>query len=354
MDSRSVVFLEVMIAVAVIGVVAFLVYLVAQYARRPQAAGSGQSADGSRWYEFVLAPLALLAVVALIAWQFPLVSPADGAGDWRAGSGAVFFFVVMLIVAGLGMIVFLIFVFTRRRAGEAEARPGTAEAPGEETARPQFVEVPSAAGLVGLGLLAIAFLVLNWAYVPASGQYALMLHLVYPAGLAVALVLLFDKGTRGWSVKGRGEIVREWLFCDAIVFVFFLAYLNLWQSQAGEAYGAMFWDFLHLVFFLLVFWLLDRKLSRYRFLLAYAYFIALPVLLLIWRMVQEVPLIEGVAWWSTEWPFVILGVIFFVLEIITLVATREGGQQTVAAVKDGLFLVVFAILLIAALPEAAP
>ena len=37
-----------------------------------------------------------------------------------------------------------------------------------------------------------------------------MVHLIYPAALGVALVLLFDKATRGWSAKGGGDTAREW------------------------------------------------------------------------------------------------------------------------------------------------
>ena len=182
-----------------------------------------------------------------------------------------------------------------------------------------------------------------------------MVHLMYPAALAVALVLMFDKATRTWSAKGKIETFREWMFCDGIVFLLFLSYLNLWQSAAGDKYASMFWDFLVIVLFILTFWILDRKATRYRFLLAYAYLFLLPIGLLIWRNVQGVVVPEDIdiSWWSTVWPFFTISVVFFILEIICLVAVRDDGPQTVPAVKDGLFIVLYVILLIAAIPEAA-
>ena len=179
-----------------------------------------------------------------------------------------------------------------------------------------------------------------------------MLRLVYPAAMAVALVLLFDKATRAWSVKGSAESVREWLLCDGLVFLLMLGFLNLVRSGAGAAYAAMFWDFVFVVLFFLTFWMLDRTATRYRFLAAHAYLILVPVLLLLWRRFQKVAAPEELAWWSTIWPFLILAVIFFVLEIIALVATRDSDKHLVPAIKDGVFVVLYGILLIIAIPEA--
>ena len=83
-------------------------------------------------------------------------------------------------------------------------------------------------------------------------------------------------------------------------------------------------------------------------------FILMPILLMIWRIVLAVPEPEPQAWsfWSSIWPFFILGIIFFVLEIISLVAMGENEQQTVPAIKDGLFVVIYAILLLSAVPDA--
>lgn len=244
------------------------------------------------------------------------------------------------------------------RAGhEVAVANGGAVAPAQtvapEVAAPPTVETPSATRLVGLVLLGIAFLLLNWIYVERAQQFALMLYVLYPAGFAVALVLLLDKATRGWSIKTPGESAREWMFCDAIVFLLILGVLNLHGSQAGENYASLFWDFLHIALFYFTFWLLDRKVTRYRFLVAYGYLIVLPVLLLIWRVVQDVPVPEELSWWSTIWPFFSLAIIFFVLEIISLVATRETENQSVPLVKDAVFFVIYAILLIVAIPEAA-
>ena len=360
MDNRSVVFLEVMIAVGVVGVVAFLIYLVTQYARRPHAATGDvhKLAHAPRWYEFLLATIVVAVLVLLLFWQFPPGTlPGLSPADWKTDPRSLTFFVVMVAIGGVGLVVFLIFVFWGPSRQGREVGEGPVRAPaaaGEAAAaEPSAVQrTPSAAPLLGLLVLALGFLILNWAHVPRAQQHSMMLHLVYPAGLAVALVMLFDKATRAWSVKGPAETVREWLFCDGIVFLLVLGYLNLLQAEAGGKYASMFWDFLHIALFFLVFWLVDRTVTRYRFLLAYAYLMALPILLLIWQEVQEAKAPEDLSWWSTIWPFFFLAVIFFVLEIISLVAARDSRNQIVPAIKDALFMVIYAILLIAAIPES--
>ena len=172
-------------------------------------------------------------------------------------------------------------------------------------------------------------------------------------GTSSARVLLFDKATRAWSVKTGGETVREWLFCDGLVFLLVLGYLNLRQAAAPENYAALELDLLFIVLFFVVFWLLDRALTRYRFLLAYGFMILLPIMLLVWRLVQAVAAPEGLSWWSTIWPFFFLAMIFFVLEIIMLIATTGPERSGLGAAKDAVFMVLFGILLIVAIPEAA-
>ena len=277
---------------------AFLIYLVAAYARRPRpAVAEGVTlAHGPRWYELGLAVVVLLAIVILLFWQFPPGSlPGMAQSEWQTDARSLTFFIVMLIAGGVGVVGFIVFIIVRNaRAGhEVAVANGGAVAPAQtvapEVAAPPTVETPSATRLVGLVLLGIAFLLLNWIYVERAQQFALMLYVLYPAGFAVALVLLLDKATRGWSIKTPGESAREWMFCDAIVFLLILGVLNLHGSQAGENYASLFWDFLHIALFYFTFWLLDRKVTRYRFLVAYGYLIVLPVLLLIWRVVQDVP-----------------------------------------------------------------
>ncbi|HJP23050.1 MAG: hypothetical protein QF546_06265 [Alphaproteobacteria bacterium] len=359
MDERSLVFVEVMIAIAVVGVLAFLIYLITQYARRPSGAVAegGDGGYSPSWYEFVLAAVLLLVVGAILVWQFRAGAHDQlAASDWRLDLRSLIFFIVMLVAAGLGLAVFVISVFVRLHRQSREAASATDVLPASDaaaTAAPAAaVQTPSALRLLGLLGLAVAILLLNWIYLPRAGQYALILYFVYPATLGVALVLLFDKASRAWSAKSGAETVREWLFCDALTFLLFLGFLNLYQAQAGEKYAAMFWDFLAIAAFFLVFWLVDRKLTRYRFLVAYGYLIALPILLLIWEAVQEVKAPEGLSWWSTIWPFFGLAIIFFVLEIISLIATRGTDHQTVPAIKDGIFVVVYGILLIVAVPGA--
>jgi hypothetical protein len=321
-----------MIAIAVVGMLAFLVFLIGRTVAQSKDGGGG----ANRWYQYLLAALLLLVIAVLAIWQFSTEGLLGQAADWRADGRAITFVVIMLVVGGLGLIGFLIFLVAQRSGqSAAPAAPsiGAASAPAETAAAvPDAATQPTPAGLRLLGLLGLlaAFLLLNWIYLPRAEQYSLVLGLIYPASLAVALVLLFDKASRGWNVKDVAENFREWLLCDAITIL--------------------------LILFFLVFWVLDRTRTRLRFLLAHAYLIALPILLLIWRAMKTVP--EGAAplpeisWWSTVWPFFFLAIIAFVLEIIVMLIQGNEGKQGLGAVKDTIFVAIYGILLIVAIPEA--
>ena len=319
-----------MAALALTGVVVFVIYLVVRN-KEGLSVGTlseGGSSSGQRWFEYLLAVLALVglvvAVIVVIAFLYPSGLELETA--WRGETRSMVFLVAMLVV-GLGALVaFAIGMFVRRRIGV----PATGTRGDSASSMPETVETPAGSRLLGLLVLVVAFLVLNWVYVDTIGQYRLMVGLVYPAVLGVALVLLFDKATRAWSIKAKGEPFREWVFCDAAVFLVFLGFLNLIQYAAAESYSALFWDLLNLVLFFFVFWLVDRKVTRYRFLVAYGYFVLAPVLLYIWQLVHVVEdVVETVAWWSSVWPFVILAIIFMVIEIIALIATRGHKSRVV-------------------------
>ncbi len=353
MDSRSVIFLQVMAAIAVLGVLAFLVFLVGRALSRSK----GAAAEGApnRWYQYLLAALLLVVVVILGVWQFSTLGLLGQAVDWRADSRAMTFFVIMLVVGGLGLIGFLVYLIAQssRQSANAPAPATASPAPAPEGG--EDAGQPASTGLRMLGLLALflAFLLLNWLYLPRGEQYLVVLRLIYPAALAVALVLLFDKAARGWNLKGGAENLREWLLCDGMTFLLILGFLNLQQHEGGEKYAAMFWDVLYVALFFLIFWLLDRTRTRLRFLIAHAYLIALPILLLIWRAVQGVAAPADLSWWSSIWPFFFLAIIAFVLEIIVLLVQGEEGKHGLGAAKDAIFVVVYGILLIIAVPEVA-
>lgn len=373
MDNQSIVFLEVMAGIAVVGVLAFLILLLARRSRRAAeegAAGAGGqgAAAGPQWYETLLA-LALLAVIAvLVAWGVYAdagtgagAGNGDWLGDWRGESRTLVFFIVMLVIGGVGLLGYLVYLFVRARQAEASPGGGPNSASASTSESASGDSAPTAAGhksppatrLLGLLILALAFLLLNWTYLGAGEQYAVMLYLIYPASLAVALVLLFDKASRTWSAKSGAESLREWLLCDAIVFLLILGFVNLMQSAAGDKYAAMIWDLIFVVLFFFTFWTVDRKLSRYRFLVAHIYLVLLPILLLFWRGSQGVAAPENLSWWGTVWPFFFLAIVSSVLEIIALMATRESGKSGIAAVKDALFLIVYGALLISAIPGGA-
>jgi len=361
-DDRSAIFLQVMIAIAIIGVLAFLASLVVRRVRRAQAGdGAGDVADSQPpWYEFVLGLLLLIVVTALVVWQVTvgnLWTWGETTSDWGSDTRAIVFMIVMAIAAVAGLLVFFIHAIARSPGRQTSASPATApdDAPAvpDSAAPAAAVRTPSATRLIGLLLLAVAFLLLCAVYLPRETQHQMMMQLMYPASLAVAMVLLFDKASRTWNAKSGAEVVREWLFCDALVFLLFLGFLNLRSLDAPAEYANVFWDVLALALFFVVFWLLDRKVTRFRFLVVYGYFIALPLLLLIWRTVQGLESPEGLSWWSTIWPFLILSILFFILEIVALVADRGAGKHALPAVKDAVFLALYGVLLIIAIPEAA-
>jgi hypothetical protein len=209
---------------------------------------------------------------------------------------------------------------------------------------------PSAAGLLGLLALALAVVLLCWIGLSSTAQYRLIADLIYPASLGVGLVLLFDKATRTWGTKGGAETAREWLLCDLLIFLLVLGFLNLWTVAKPETYASSFWDILNVVLFFAAFWVLDRTSARSRFVVGYGYLIVLPLILLIWETVQGVA--APASWWSSMWPFLIVAAVFFVLEIVTLVSST-GERQTVPAVKDALFVVIYVILLIVAVKSYA-
>ena len=351
METQPLTFILVMAALALTGVVVFVIYLVVRN-REGLSVGTlseGGPSSGQRWFEYLLAVLALVglvvAVIVVIVFLYPSGIVLETA--WRGETRSTVFLVAMLVF-GLGALVaFVIGMFVRRRVGV----PAAGTEGGSASSVPNTVETPAGTRLLGLLVLVVAFLVLNWVYVGTIGQYRLMVGLVYPAVLGVALVLLFDKATRAWSIKAKGEPFREWVFCDAAVFLIFLGFLNLIQFAVAESYNALFWDLLNLVLFFFVFWLVDRKVTRYRFLIAYAYFVLAPILLYIWQLVHTVEdVVETVAWWSSVWPFVILAIIFMVIEIIALIATRGSQRQAGGAVRDTVFIALYGILLLGAAP----
>lgn len=316
----------------------------------PRRAPSGAGAKtverrGTRWYEVLLAAvLAVLlagAVVAAAWWS-------RGAGGWRGETAGDVFLVAMLAVAAAASIAFLVHLAVRGSRRSAAAR-------GEGRAPPEALESPAGVRLLGLALLAALFLVAAWVHAPPELAWALAAHLLYPAAFALALVLLFDKASRTWAVKGAAASFREWLHCDAFTVLLVLGYLNLVSNAEPAGYSALFWDVVHVALFVFVFWLVDRKFTRLRWLVGLAYPTLLPALLHIWRLTQGAAAPEDLSWWSTPWPFLALGLAACAVEVIVLAASGRGendrGDGAVGhIVKDALFFVLYGGLLIAAAP----
>jgi MFS family permease len=355
LEQRATIFVEAMIVFVIIGVLAFLIGLIVRAPQRQRAPanGGGQAEQSPRWYEFTLALILLAAIAAFAIWIISSGSHwvwGETIEDWRSDNRATAFAAVMVALAVIGLVVSLIYALVQSSQREAVPRRGAtatsaAEAAAPATAAAAAPPSPSPLRILGLLLLVVAIVLLCWIALAPATQYALMTQLIYPASLGVALVLLFDKATRTWGLKPGPESAREWLLGDLLVFVLVLAFLNLRSVPKPEAYSASFWDLLNVVLFFIAFWMIDRTALRGRFLLGYSYLIVLPLLLLIWQSILGVA--GPASWWGSAWPFVILAGVFFILEAVTLVAS-SGERQTLPAVKDAVFVVAYAVLLIVA------
>ena len=340
-----------MVIVAVIGVIAFLIGLLASVPQGRQAAGRGspQPAQSPRWYEFTLAFILLAAVAAFAIWFISNGRQwawGETISDWRSDTRAIIFAAVMVALGIVGLAVSLAYTLVQSSQRPAPGQPveGTADA-APATARVAPTPTPSPLRLLGLLGLALAVVLLCWIALAPAEQFGLLAQLLYPASLGVSLVLLFDKATRSWGLKRGAETLREWLFCDLLTFLLVLSFLHLRNLAKPEAYAGSFWDILNVVLLFAAFWLIDRTAARSRFLIGYGYLVLLPLLQLIWDTVQGVA--AAVSWWASVWPFLILAGVFFVLEVITLVVSTA-DRQVLPTLKDAVFVLMYVILLIVA------
>jgi hypothetical protein len=352
LEQRATIFVEAMIVFVIIGVLAFLIGVIVRAPQGQRAAtnGAGGAEQSPRWYEFTLALILLAAIAAFAIWIISSGSHwvwGETIEDWRSDSRATAFAAVMVALAVVGLVVSLIYALVQTSQREASTRRGataTSTSPAEAAAA-AAPPSPSPLRMLGLLLLVVAILLLCWIALAPATQYALMMQLIYPASLGVALVLLFDKATRTWGIKPGAESAREWLLGDLLMFLLVLAFLNLRSVPKPDAYSGSFWDLLNVVLFFIAFWTIDRTAMRGRFLLGYGYLVVLPLLLLIWQTMMGVA--GPASWWASAWPFLILAGVFFILEVVTLVAS-SGERQTLPTVKDAVFVVLYTILLIVA------
>ncbi len=348
-NERAIYFLVIMAAIAAVGLVAFLIAMItggASDAARDVGADAGKTPAAPRkederalyWGKAFLSLTALAEAVLLLIWlivhlSYRLVDEPL----WKGNTRAVYFLAIMAGIAAVGLVALVIYLLARH-----------AQRPEKEVASPPVVETPSALRMLGLLVPLLSIFLLAWIHLSNAQEYLLITRLIYPAAFAMVLVLLFDKATRSWSVKSSLDAFRDWLFCDLMAFLLLLGYLNLLTVAKAEDYKPLFWDVLHLTLFFIVFWLVDRKVTRIRFLVGYGYLVLLPIQLLIWRGIQEIKPPEEFSWWGGIWPFFLWTVLFFVLEIITLITVRRPDTSVVPLLKDVVYLIGVFVLLIMA------
>ena len=341
-----------MSALAVLAVVTTVLVVVGALhlgRQRRVAIADRATAPASLWYQFALALLLLailMGVGASIALEF--TSAAGGSADtWRGGVRANLFLGVMVAAIVLGLLFLVVYLLARmpapvQVASVDDAREGADLSPVRESA--------GATRLLGLLLFAVGILLLGWLHLEPVVRAALVSDLLYPAAIAVALVLLFDKATRSWTPRTRAEGFREWLLADLMVFALVLGYLNLLGLPDPASYAGFGFDLLHIAVFFAVLWLLDRTNFSGRFLVAVAYFTLLPLLLLLWQWAHEIEAPAELSWWQTIWPVFFLSLVFLGLEVIALLAFRGARGHMAPAIKDALYVVLFAAFLISAIP----
>ena len=338
------------VALVILAVVAAaLVVVAAVRLGRTRRPSPGESAARNRpsWYEILLAVVLLLVLVILaVSFAVEVTSVGTATEGWRSGARSNLFLGVMLAVAALALLFLAAFLLARLPA--AGTTPPASEG---EAVQAGTVRDPAGSRLLGLLLLAIGIALVGWVYLDPASRADLMARVLYPATIAVGIVLLFDKATRSWTPKTPAEGFREWLLCDLILITLVLGFLNLEQLEGRDAYGGFLWDMVHIAAFFLVFWCLDRTSMRGRFLVGFGYLVLLPLLLVLWRWVQEIEVPAEIAWWITVWPVFFLALAFFVLEIISLLVLRDNRGHIVPAVKDTLFVVLYAIFLIVGVPS---
>jgi len=225
LEQRATIFVEAMVAIAIIGTLAFLIALLMRVPQGEQAAGRGPgqaAARSPRWYEFTLALILLAAVAAFIIWLISSGSQwvwGETIADWRSDTRTIVFAAVMVALGVIGLVVSLAYTLVQS-ADRAAPRPEAMAAAETPTAGATAAPGPSPLRVLGLLAVAVAILLLCWIGLSAAEQHGLMVQLIYPASLAVTLVLLFDKMTRTWGAKPGLEALREcslptfWYFCS--------------------------------------------------------------------------------------------------------------------------------------------
>ena len=130
MDNRAETFVWVMVGIAVVGILGFLVLLIARRFH-PADTDATERRDGIGApppLAVILAIIVALAAGAVLVWQLPEIMGTRGAGTYALGQGRhAGFLIAMLVVAVVALVAMVAAMFIRAKGGaRANAAPDEA------------------------------------------------------------------------------------------------------------------------------------------------------------------------------------------------------------------------------------
>ena len=146
-----------MVAIAAIGLIAFVVHLTVRRRDRVASDFKEQQIEATKpkWFEYLLAVVAVLvliaAVIAVIAYWYPF-----GAGhesSWRTGTRPLVFLVGMLLIGVVALIAFIVTMISRRVSPDHIPQEQNLS----DIAQVEPVRAPAGIRLFGLLAVAVAF-----------------------------------------------------------------------------------------------------------------------------------------------------------------------------------------------------
>jgi hypothetical protein len=187
LEQRATIFVEAMVVVAIIGVLAFD-RMAGALGATPQAAGRRRRAG---------------AIAAVVRIHAGLAAPCRDRGvrhiwlissgrqwawgetfeDWRSDTRAIIFAAVMVALGVIGLVVSFAYTLAQSTRIAVAPRPVGSAVEKAPTTAPAAAATPAAPRILGLIGLAVAIVLLCWIGLAPADQYGLIAQLIYPASL---------------------------------------------------------------------------------------------------------------------------------------------------------------------------